>query len=58
MGFLGHWLMPAGVKPWKKKAEIVLKMGASHTTSQLWLFLGAVACASQERVVILMFLLL
>ena len=33
--FLGHWLTPDGVKPWKKKVDAVLKTSKPKTTSEL-----------------------
>ena len=40
--FLGHWMTPSRIKPWKKKVDAIIRMERLQNGTQLHSFLGMV----------------
>ena len=40
--FLGHWLTPTAIKPWKKKVEAIIKLATPRSVTEVRSFIGAV----------------
>ena len=40
--FLGFWMTPEGIKPWKKRIDAILKMDRPRNTTDVRAFIGAV----------------
>ena len=40
--WLGYWLTPRGLKPWKNKIDALLRMDRPRTSTELRMFIGCV----------------
>ena len=40
--WLGYWLTPTGLKPWRKKIDAILRISAPKTKTELCDFIGGI----------------
>jgi hypothetical protein len=40
--WLGYWLTPIGLKPWRKKIDAILRLGTPRNTKEVRAFVGAI----------------
>ena len=40
--FLGYWMTPTGIKPWKKQIKAILNLREPKNNTDVWAFIGAV----------------